>query len=120
MKKSGKNTQIVVQPTDVSQVKPIYNTRGRIVSWQLVVETKGSISKDSYGGYFTSFRNYIANVPTPKGRCDIEANIDVDKSCATVKYLFSDGLFGCGFKHAWDFRIQVLSQITKRNIKKIR
>ena len=105
----------VAQPIDVSSVTPIYNFRGDVVEWQVIV-----ITKDVKFVPIWWVESMFAVAPRAKGNYSVSFNFDTEKHLAQLKYFFPEGLFKRGFNRAWDFRIEMLSQIAKNRNEKVK
>lgn len=103
----------IAQPIGVSSVRPIYNNRGQIIEWRLVVKTKDI--------KFASVRwidKVVALMPRAKGEYSVSFSFDTENNFAEIEYFFPDGFLKNGFNRAWDFRIKMLSQMAKQNNEK--
>ena len=103
----------IAQPIDVSPVRPIYNNRGQIIEWRLIVKTKDI--------KFASVRwidKAVALMPRAKGEYSVSFSFDTENNFAEIEYFFPDGFLKNGFNRAWDFRIKMLSQMAKQNNEK--
>ncbi len=95
------------QPIDVSQVEPVYDTKGDIKGWHVAVTTC-----DNRLSSLLVKCGAPVNVPKPRGAKIYSWETDWSKrDQMLVKYFFKDGLFGCGAERASQFRTSMLGQI---------
>lgn len=85
-----------IKPIEVSEIKPVCDTQGRVKEW----------------GVNVTFNGQNVNPPHAPGARFVTKNTDKN---TLAEYRFSESIMQIGLERAWLFRDAMLKQIARQN-----